>query len=149
MGHDMTRRMPAHFNHWCPAVDTADSFRPCLTSRAGVWRAQDVGLSVAGRPMVNQKRSGLSDLRGVCCPTAGLSSSDPPLFSVGAAMLVDQQVATTEVSTVADALRWAAGQWGASVPMAAAVDTLLHWSDGPSGWRPADRGCPRPIPNRR
>jgi hypothetical protein len=34
----------------------------------------------------------------------------------------------------------------ASVPVAAGVDTLLHWCDGPSGWRPADRWLRRTYP---
>jgi hypothetical protein len=54
-------------------------------------------------------------------------------------MLVGREVTTNTVSTVADAVSWAVGQCGASVPVAAGVDTLLHWCDGPSGWRPADR----------
>jgi len=57
----------------------------------------------------------------------------------GVAMLVGQEVTTNTVSTVADAVSWAVGQCGARVPVAAGVDTLLHWCDGPSGWRPADR----------
>lgn len=57
----------------------------------------------------------------------------------GAAMLVGQEVATTTVSTVADAVDWAVRQCGTNVPVAAGVDTLLHWCDGPSGWRPAER----------
>jgi hypothetical protein len=48
-------------------------------------------------------------------------------------------VATVTVSTVAEAIDWAVGQCGASAPVAAGVDTLLHWCDGPSGWRPADK----------
>jgi predicted nuclease with RNAse H fold len=57
----------------------------------------------------------------------------------GVAVLAEHEVATTEVSTVADAVRWAVSQCGTSVPVAAGVDTLLHWSDGASGWRPADK----------
>jgi hypothetical protein len=64
----------------------------------------------------------------------------------GAAMLAGHEVATTTVSTVADAVRWAVGQCGASVPVAAGVDTLLHWCDGPSGWRPADKWLRKTYP---
>ncbi len=57
----------------------------------------------------------------------------------GAAMLAGAKVTTVTVSTVAEAIAWAAGQCGSTTPVAAGVDTLLHWCDGPSGWRPADR----------
>jgi hypothetical protein len=57
----------------------------------------------------------------------------------GAAILAGQEVATTIVSTVAGAMAWAVERCWSSVPVAAGVDTLLHWSDGASGWRPADR----------
>ena len=57
----------------------------------------------------------------------------------GAAILTGSQVATVTVSTVAEALDWAVERCGTSVPVAAGVDALLHWCDGPSGWRPADK----------
>lgn len=47
---------------------------------------------------------------------------------------------------MSEAVRWAVGQCCASVPVAAGVDTLLHWCDGPSGWRPADRWLRKTYP---
>jgi hypothetical protein len=64
----------------------------------------------------------------------------------GVAMLDGQNVATTTVGTVAEAMDWAAGQSGASAPIAAGADTLLHWCDGPSGWRPADKWLRQTYP---
>jgi hypothetical protein len=59
--------------------------------------------------------------------------------SFGAAVLSGRNVAATTVSTVAEAVAWSVERCGCIAPVAAGVDTLLHWSDGPSGWRPADR----------
>ena len=57
----------------------------------------------------------------------------------GVAALVGDQGETAAVSSVSAALMWAKERCGPSSPRAAGVDTLLHWSDGPGGWRPADK----------
>ena len=57
----------------------------------------------------------------------------------GVASLVNATVRTSTVNSVTQAIAWARSLSGYSHPLAAGIDTLLHWSDGPSGWRPADR----------
>lgn len=57
----------------------------------------------------------------------------------GVASLIGDHVETSTVSSVAAAVTWAGDRCGSSIPYAAGVDTLLHWSDGPGGWRPADK----------
>jgi Protein of unknown function (DUF429) len=42
------------------------------------------------------------------------------------------------VSSVAAAMVWAAEACGSNVPVAARIDTMLHWRDVPGGGRPAD-----------
>lgn len=57
----------------------------------------------------------------------------------GVAVLDGIRIEAATVSTVAEAARWASGACGLDQPVAAGIDTLLHWCDGPSGWRPADK----------
>ena len=58
--------------------------------------------------------------------------------SFGVACLRGVDVKASTVSTVAEALEWAATACGTCAPAAAGLDTILHWCDGPSGWRPSD-----------
>jgi hypothetical protein len=57
----------------------------------------------------------------------------------GVAILHGTVVETTTVDCVADAVTWLIAACGTEIPGAAGIDTMLHWSDGPGGWRPADR----------
>ncbi len=57
----------------------------------------------------------------------------------GVAVIVGADVRTITVSTVAEAMAWAVARCGDRIPAAAGIDTLLHWSDGAAGWRPADK----------
>src|SRR5829696_4436391 len=57
----------------------------------------------------------------------------------GAALLRGTDFLTITVNGVREAVAWAISQCGGQSPVAVGIDTLLHWSDGPSGWRPADR----------
>ena len=74
--------------------------------------------------------------------------TQPPLFlgfdpgglqGFGVACLQGEKVEAATVSTVAAAMNWAEAACSIRAPMAAGIDTLLHWCDGPSGWRPADQ----------
>jgi len=69
--------------------------------------------------------------------------------SFGAAVLSRSEFAVTTVGCVRDALAWAIERCGDQVPMAAGLDALLHWSDEPSGWRPADRALRTAYPRAR
>src|SRR3954453_214978 len=66
--------------------------------------------------------------------------------SFGAAVLSRSEFAVTTVGCVRDALAWAIERCGDQVPMAAGLDALLHWSDEPNGWRPADRALRTAYP---
>jgi hypothetical protein len=57
----------------------------------------------------------------------------------GVAILHGTYARAATVSAVSEAIDWALKQCGTNEPMAAGIDTLLHWSDGPGGWRPADQ----------
>jgi hypothetical protein len=57
----------------------------------------------------------------------------------GVAILQGTDASGATVSTVSDAMKWALSKCGTSEPIAAGIDTMLHWSDGPGGWRPADQ----------
>jgi len=59
--------------------------------------------------------------------------------SFGIAVLYDAVIKATTVSSVADAIDWIVRECKSKEPIAAGIDTLLHWCDGPGGWRPADR----------
>jgi hypothetical protein len=56
----------------------------------------------------------------------------------GAAIIHGSAVRAATVSSVAAAMRWALQECGPREPVAAGIDTMLHWCDGPGGWRPAD-----------
>jgi hypothetical protein len=66
--------------------------------------------------------------------------------SFGAAVLSRSEFAATTVGCVRDALAWAIERCGDQVPVAAGIDARLHWSDEPSGWRPADRALRAAYP---
>jgi hypothetical protein len=57
----------------------------------------------------------------------------------GVALIVGAEVRAATVRTVAEAVVWAVRECSSQIPVAAGVDTLLCWSDGPAGWRPADK----------
>lgn len=57
----------------------------------------------------------------------------------GVAILRGSDARAATVSAVSQAIDWALKMCGTNEPMAAGIDTMLHWSDGPGGWRPADR----------
>jgi hypothetical protein len=57
----------------------------------------------------------------------------------GVALLRGTEVKADTVSSVAAAINWAATECHQSNPLAAGIDTMLCWCDGPGGWRPADR----------
>lgn len=59
--------------------------------------------------------------------------------SFGVALLRGDEVNATTVSSVADAIAWAVTECQQGVPVAAGIDAMLFWCDGPGGWRPADR----------
>ena len=58
----------------------------------------------------------------------------------GVAVLFDQGVKYGRVDMVVEAIVWALDNLSPSAapPIAAGIDILLHWSTGPSGWRPPD-----------
>ena len=56
----------------------------------------------------------------------------------GVALLDHEHLSTSTVSTVADAISWAIGTCGSRRPIAAGIDTLLHWTTTKSGMRPGD-----------
>lgn len=56
----------------------------------------------------------------------------------GVALLNGNCVKTSTVSTVDDAMKWAVDARGARKPIAAGIDTLLHWATSKSGMRPCD-----------
>ncbi|WP_027230699.1 DUF429 domain-containing protein [Phyllobacterium sp. UNC302MFCol5.2] len=56
----------------------------------------------------------------------------------GCCILRASSFSTATVSTIAEAMNWAISECGKEEPAIAGIDTLLHWSDGPSGWRNAD-----------
>jgi hypothetical protein len=57
----------------------------------------------------------------------------------GVAVLDGNAPRAATVSSVAEAVQWAVEQCGDQMPVAAGIDSLLHWSDGRAGWRPADK----------
>ena len=57
----------------------------------------------------------------------------------GVALVAGTVVSAGTLDRVADAMAWATAQCGSRLPIAAGIDTLLHWSDAPGGWRPADK----------
>lgn len=67
----------------------------------------------------------------------------------GVAALSGSAVTASTVSSVREAVDWAIAQSGGRDVTAAGVDTLLHWSTHPGGWRPADRYLRATYPNAR
>lgn len=67
----------------------------------------------------------------------------------GVALIQDRTVAVATVSSVSDAVAWALAECGSKYPLAAGIDTLLHWCDGRSGWRPADLALRQSYPSAR
>ena len=56
----------------------------------------------------------------------------------GVALLAGGSVKASTVSSVKDALKWAIDECGSHRPIAAGIDTLLHWATTEGGWRPCD-----------
>jgi hypothetical protein len=56
----------------------------------------------------------------------------------GVAILDGITATATTVSSIAAAISWATLECGSKTPIAAGIDTMLHWCDGPGRWRPAD-----------
>jgi hypothetical protein len=69
--------------------------------------------------------------------------------SFGVALLSGADVRSAAVSSVAAAVAWAVQHCGSREPAAAGIDTMLHWCDGPGGWRPADRSLRAAYPKAR
>ncbi len=59
--------------------------------------------------------------------------------SFGVAILSGPRATAATVSSVGEAIAWTKAQCCNTVPPAAGIDTLLHWSQAPGGWRPADK----------
>jgi hypothetical protein len=57
----------------------------------------------------------------------------------GVALIDANGTRTATVSSVAEAMEWTVAACGSTVPAGGGIDSLLHWCDGPGGWRPADR----------
>ncbi|MBI5011425.1 MAG: DUF429 domain-containing protein [Methylocystis sp.] len=59
----------------------------------------------------------------------------------GVAIIDGNCVKASTVSTVDDAMKWAVDECKARArePIAAGIDTLLHWATGRGGWRPCDQ----------
>jgi predicted nuclease with RNAse H fold len=56
----------------------------------------------------------------------------------GVALLDGDSVRTSTVSSVNDAMKWADSVCRSRLPIAAGIDTLLHWATSKSGMRPCD-----------
>ncbi len=63
----------------------------------------------------------------------------------GCCSLRSGSYSTSTVSTINEAMRWAIAVCRDEKPVSAGIDTLLHWSDGPSGWRRADQYLQQPY----
>jgi hypothetical protein len=94
-----------------------------------------------------ERTVGLQRLARDCGPGANHPSVMSDLYlgfdpggdrGFGVALLEGVHIASATVSTVADAIRWASDACKTNRPIAAGIDTLLHWCDGAGGWRPAD-----------
>ncbi|MBG0793606.1 DUF429 domain-containing protein [Methylocystis sp. H62] len=57
----------------------------------------------------------------------------------GVAILDGNCVKASTVNTVDDAMKWAVDACGTRKPIAAGIDTLLHWATSESGMRPCDQ----------
>jgi hypothetical protein len=56
----------------------------------------------------------------------------------GVALLDGECVSTSTLNNVNDAMNWANSVCGSRLPVAAGIDTLLHWATSKSGMRPYD-----------
>jgi hypothetical protein len=56
----------------------------------------------------------------------------------GVALVQGRNVRVATRSGIAEALSWARSECKAATPVAANIDSLLHWSTGATGWRKAD-----------
>ena len=56
----------------------------------------------------------------------------------GVALVSGRSIVTSTVSSVDDAMCWAVRQCGSRQPIAAGIDTLLHWATSKGGWRACD-----------
>jgi Protein of unknown function (DUF429) len=56
----------------------------------------------------------------------------------GVALVQGSNVRVATQSGIAAALSWARSECKAATPVAAGIDSLLHWSTGATGWRDAD-----------
>jgi len=65
----------------------------------------------------------------------------------GVALLDAGRLTAATVDTVDDAMAWARGACGDREPIAAGVDTLLHWATSKSGVRPCDLELRSRYPN--
>jgi hypothetical protein len=64
----------------------------------------------------------------------------------GVALLAENCVKAFTVSTVDDAVKWAVAECASRQPIAAGIDTLLHWATTKSGMRPCDLQLRRKYP---
>lgn len=64
----------------------------------------------------------------------------------GVAKLVGSHVSTKTVDTIEDAILWAIETCNGDLPVAAGIDTLLHWATGQSGLRAADKHLKEKYP---
>lgn len=67
----------------------------------------------------------------------------------GVVLLAENFVKASTVSTVDDAVKWAVDECGSLRPIAAGIDTLLHWATTKSGMRPCDLQLRRKYPDAR
>lgn len=58
--------------------------------------------------------------------------------SFGVALLQGDRMLASTVSNVDEAITWSVSECGSRQPIAAGIDTLLHWSTANSGTRPCD-----------
>jgi predicted nuclease with RNAse H fold len=56
----------------------------------------------------------------------------------GVALVSGRSIVTSTVSSVDDAMCWAVRQRESRQPIAAGIDTLLHWATSKGGWRACD-----------
>jgi len=67
----------------------------------------------------------------------------------GAALVQGNKARLATLSGIGEALRWARAKCDAAIPAAAGIDTLLHWSTGPTSWRRADNWLRMKYPDAR
>jgi hypothetical protein len=64
----------------------------------------------------------------------------------GVAAIADESVSFGTVSSIREALEWSMMASTGRVPVAAGVDTILHWATGTSGMREADKHLRKTYP---